>query len=173
MVTIATAGNNPFANKSVAAQNRNPFNKPLHKSDTFFDKVEAAEINGRPAKATASGSGKSKALVNNNGRKDVGPRQTTLFGLPSASSEKPEKRGRQKRTDTSATLGPATQPAVESQVSQTVTLTDSGATESQQTILDSQQEPNASVDDGSPEPIDWPASPPAASAGLPEVDVGA
>ena len=43
------AGTNPFAKKPATDMSRNPFarnadgNKSLHKSDSFFDKVDAAE----------------------------------------------------------------------------------------------------------------------------------
>ncbi|THH15042.1 hypothetical protein EW146_g5378 [Bondarzewia mesenterica] len=87
---------NPFAKKPSTDTNRNPFarnsesNKSLHKSESFFDKVDAAET----TKSKGMSIGHSKA---SNGKKDS-TRQTTLFGLPApAPPEKPEKRGRKKK----------------------------------------------------------------------------
>ncbi|KIJ18610.1 hypothetical protein PAXINDRAFT_47821, partial [Paxillus involutus ATCC 200175] len=65
---------NPFARKAALETKRNPFarkpelNKPIQKSESFFNKVEAAELDN----------GKRKEKE----KKDLS-RQTTLFGLPS------------------------------------------------------------------------------------------
>ncbi|KIK96661.1 hypothetical protein PAXRUDRAFT_45846, partial [Paxillus rubicundulus Ve08.2h10] len=74
---------NPFARKAAPETKRNPFarkpelNKPIQKSESFFNKVEAAELDN----------GKRKERE----KKDLS-RQTTLFGLPSkAPSEKKAK----------------------------------------------------------------------------------
>ena len=47
---MALAGSNPFARKAVLDNGRNPFNrsaegnKSLHKSESFFNKVDAADV---------------------------------------------------------------------------------------------------------------------------------
>lgn len=50
LTTSVVAGTNPFASKSATAATRNPFNKPLQKSETFFEKVESAETGSRGTK---------------------------------------------------------------------------------------------------------------------------
>ncbi|KIK26936.1 hypothetical protein PISMIDRAFT_65613, partial [Pisolithus microcarpus 441] len=75
---------NPFSRKNVNGfgTKRNPFarkpelDKPIQKSESFFNKVEAIEFNDKS---------KREFLTLSNGkereRKDLS-RQTTLFGLP-------------------------------------------------------------------------------------------
>ena len=67
-----TTGSNPFARKPAAdangSNNRNPFaNKNLHKSESFFNKVDAAEADkARRGVAASTSKGKGKE------RKEVG-----------------------------------------------------------------------------------------------------
>ncbi|KAH9956929.1 WD40 repeat-like protein [Russula dissimulans] len=84
---------NPFAKKpnGAADGSRNPFgrdnpnNKSLHKSESFFEKAEAAET------------GKWKGAASGLGQKKDNTKQTTLFGLPAAPApEKAEKRSRRR-----------------------------------------------------------------------------
>ncbi|KAI0320775.1 WD40 repeat-like protein [Amylostereum chailletii] len=164
---------NPFANKSATAQNRNPFARPvehsksLHKSESFFDKAEAAET-GRPKGV------KGKAATVN-GKKDVGPRQTTLFGLPqpAAAPEKVEKRGRPKRKaddsqpssgGTSKSVTPARDVVA---VADRADIKVDTQTRSQTaTIVDSQTKETQVIVEGDDEPIDWPESPQAETTNL-------
>lgn len=77
---------NPFARKAAPDTNKNPFarglesSKSLHKSDSFFDKVDAAEHpSSLSKKRPAAGKGKEK-----DGKKDAGvpvQRQATLFNM--------------------------------------------------------------------------------------------
>ncbi|KAJ7925280.1 WD40-repeat-containing domain protein [Mycena leptocephala] len=82
---------NPFARKVGQENGRNPFArkadvKTLQKSESFFDKVDAAEEVAPKTKRPAASKVKDKEKKN-------GPRQTTLFGMmPSAS--RPEKKSR-------------------------------------------------------------------------------
>ncbi|TRM69839.1 hypothetical protein BD626DRAFT_422291 [Schizophyllum amplum] len=73
---------NPFARKPGQDTSRNPFakraadsNKTIQKSESFFEKVDAAETGTQKAKRGFAAGGKDK-------KKEGGPRQTTLFGLP-------------------------------------------------------------------------------------------
>ncbi|KAF8210212.1 hypothetical protein K438DRAFT_1809179 [Mycena galopus ATCC 62051] len=82
---------NPFARKAVPESGRNKLFpkkadfKTLQKSESFFDKVDAAEEAPKTKRPTAS---KAKDK-----EKKDGPRQTTLFGMmPSA--PRPEKKSR-------------------------------------------------------------------------------
>ncbi|KAF8902638.1 hypothetical protein CPB85DRAFT_1564580 [Mucidula mucida] len=75
---------NPFARKQLqpADVSRNPFarrnesHKVIQKSESFFDKVDAAESNGVKAKRSVKGKEKESK-----DKKELGPRQTTLFGM--------------------------------------------------------------------------------------------
>ncbi|TFK20918.1 hypothetical protein FA15DRAFT_624697 [Coprinopsis marcescibilis] len=87
---------NPFARKSAPDTNKNPFsrsnenNRSLHKSESFFDKVDAAETQANGKKRTTA-KGKEKDTV-----KTAGPRQTTLFSML------PQKRDKAKKPEASA-----------------------------------------------------------------------
>ncbi|KAJ6586903.1 hypothetical protein DFH09DRAFT_910436 [Mycena vulgaris] len=76
---------NPFARKVGQDNERNPFarkpelNKTIQKSDSFFDKVDAAEQVGPKLKRSSASKPKDKD------KKD-GPRQTTLFGMIASTS---------------------------------------------------------------------------------------
>ncbi|KAI0302532.1 hypothetical protein BC826DRAFT_419747 [Russula brevipes] len=155
---------NPFAKKPSGAADglRNPFardgpnNKSLHKSESFFDKAEAAET------------GKWKGAANGRGQKRDNTKQTTLFGLPAVpAQEKQDKRSRKKggavssedrnvvvsETGESQDVEMAESHDVDTPTSQAATMT----------AVDSQQESQATevitTQEGSP--IDWPPSPPA------------
>ncbi|PPQ99766.1 hypothetical protein CVT24_009669 [Panaeolus cyanescens] len=82
---------NPFARK-LNEPSKNPFarkldNKPIHKSDSFFDKVDAAESEPPKKRPFAS-----KPKDSSKEKKD-GPKQTTLFGMmpPKSDKSKPKK----------------------------------------------------------------------------------
>ncbi|KAJ7497276.1 hypothetical protein FB451DRAFT_1018101 [Mycena latifolia] len=76
---------NPFARKVGQDNDRNPFarkpelNKTIQKSDSFFDKVDAAEQVGPKLKRPSASKPKDK-------EKKDGPRQTTLFGMMTSAS---------------------------------------------------------------------------------------
>ncbi|VDC03593.1 unnamed protein product [Peniophora sp. CBMAI 1063] len=177
------AGTNPFAKQSATAPHRNPFNKPLQKSETFFEKAEAAETGSRSSKVNGKGKGKATA-TSGPGKKDTGlARQTTLFGLPPRAPPpeiKEKKRGRPKKAaapdeeDSAPTSARNSEgPTTESQETQEETQVDGAEAQvngehdtQEETQPDSQQERDGS-------PIDWPESPAAANSGLPEVEVGA
>ncbi|KAJ7577048.1 hypothetical protein C8J56DRAFT_378653 [Mycena floridula] len=78
---------NPFARKAPSDANRNPFarkaetNKVLQKSESFFEKVDAADIDLVKPKRLKS---KEKEKEKEKEVKKDGPRQTTLFGLPAS-----------------------------------------------------------------------------------------
>ncbi len=87
------AGSNPFARKPAAdANSRNPFargadaNKSLHKSESFFNKVDAAEAADKGKRGAGKGRERERE------KKDAG-RQTTLFGLPAVQPAEKEKKG--------------------------------------------------------------------------------
>lgn len=92
---------NPFARKAGQGTERNPFsrkpelNKTIQKSDSFFDKVDAAEQVGPKAKRSSSSKLKDKD------KKD-GPRQTTLFGMLTGSSIDKKMRAEKKPQETVA-----------------------------------------------------------------------
>ncbi|KAJ7096343.1 hypothetical protein C8R44DRAFT_812788 [Mycena epipterygia] len=77
---------NPFARKVGQDHDRNPFarkpdlNKTIQKSESFFDKVDAAEQVAPKLKRPSGLKPKDKDI-----KKD-GPRQTTLFGMMASSS---------------------------------------------------------------------------------------
>ncbi|OBZ68085.1 Minichromosome loss protein 1 [Grifola frondosa] len=148
------ARSNPFARKPGADTGRNPFarsadmNKSVHKSDSFFSKVDAAE------------SDKTKRPVPNKGKakekKEAG-KQTTLFGLPPiAPAEKSGRRyrdgKRNNRRDHGDTQVETQTDTQDEELSQVPTETDESV-ESKDTIQ------MVDPDRGSPEPIDWPPSP--------------
>ncbi|TFK74051.1 hypothetical protein BDN72DRAFT_122595 [Pluteus cervinus] len=78
---------NPFARKPVQDATRNPFarkpetNKVIQKSESFFDKVDAAEQDvpvSKPKKPAAKGKEKEKE------KKESGPKQATLLAFKKA-----------------------------------------------------------------------------------------
>ncbi|PIL34239.1 hypothetical protein GSI_03950 [Ganoderma sinense ZZ0214-1] len=164
---------NPFARKPAAdANSRNPFartadmNKSLHKSESFFNKVDAAEAADKGKRGAGKGKGKEK--------KDVG-RQTTLFGLPAVQPAEKDKKvagGKKKK----AAAETESQESGKGQNTQTDTQVDTQTTDvamdesqadslanddtqvdEEQTQLEDTQLDN---DMDTEEPIDWPDSPP-------------
>ncbi|KAI0073865.1 hypothetical protein K474DRAFT_1648846 [Panus rudis PR-1116 ss-1] len=101
---------NPFARKPGQENNRNPFTKPsdtnksLHKSESFFSKVDAAESEKTKRPTPAKGKAKDKNPAGGVlGSGGGGGRQTTLFGLPPPPPEKKEKTtGKKKKANTNA-----------------------------------------------------------------------
>ncbi|KAF5348673.1 hypothetical protein D9758_006821 [Tetrapyrgos nigripes] len=85
---------NPFARKAPQETNRNPFarktdNKMIQKSDSFFEKVDAAETGTTKLKRN-NVKGKEKEK-----EKESGPKQRTLFGmLPPSNGPKVTRKGR-------------------------------------------------------------------------------
>jgi chromosome transmission fidelity protein 4 len=111
------------------------------------------------------------ATANGRGQKKDNTKQTTLFGLPAVPvSEKPEKRSRKKGgavpSEGSGVAG--LEVTEESQDVEMAESRDADVSASQAatvTAVDSQQESQATdviatQEEGSPEPIDWPPSPP-------------
>ncbi|KAH9942276.1 uncharacterized protein BXZ73DRAFT_87916 [Epithele typhae] len=153
------ARSNPFARKPGADNGRNPFsrsadaNKSLHKSESFFTKVDAAEADKGKRSAPAKGKGKEK--------KEIG-RQTTLFGLPPGQTVEKKAAGRKKKAGT---------PAEDSQESELKTQatdepqTDVAMEDSQADTLsggDTQLEEPTRLVNGqaeNDEVIEWPDSP--------------
>ncbi|KAG1752912.1 hypothetical protein EDB19DRAFT_1670517 [Suillus lakei] len=143
--------NNPFSRKTGQEVKKNPFarkpelNKPIQKSESFFNKVEVAE----------------KQKDKEKDKKDLS-RQTTLFGLPSKPPAEKDKRAK-KKADVAPEAEEAKQsPPADSQAMDVET--------EDATLVDCQAHPDPSdvqmdtqpldVDD---EPIEWPDSPPAAA----------
>ncbi|KAI9509164.1 hypothetical protein F5148DRAFT_1275403 [Russula earlei] len=161
---------NPFAKKPIGTADGsrnsfardNPNNKSLHKSESFFDRAEAAET------------GKWKGTANGLGPKKDGTKQTTLFGLPVAPPrEKQEKRSRKKNgavPSEGCHVAESEAQDVEMESQDVDVPTSQAATV---TVVDSQQESQATEvittqEEGSPEPIDWPPSPQPAAQNLPD-----
>ncbi|GJE94936.1 WD40 repeat domain-containing protein [Phanerochaete sordida] len=164
----AQAKANPFARK--ADTNKNPFtkgaemNRSLHKSESFFTKVDAAESdNGkRPAK------GKAKA-------KETGGKQTTLFGLPAVAQADKKAAGAKKKkgavSDSQTQDSQATIIDSQADETQDSQMTDVAMEETQET--QDAEEPTAATAEDDEEPIDWPDSPERGVAALPEVETSA
>ncbi|KAJ3879921.1 hypothetical protein F5051DRAFT_401323 [Lentinula edodes] len=118
---------NPFARKPAAETNKNPFarkagNKTILQSESFFEKVDAAETT--PAKAKKKSNkekDKDKPL-----EKKEGPRQQTLFGLFGANQNGGDKKASTKRK--TGLTPPPDEP--ESQVSD-ITMADASQIETQ------------------------------------------
>jgi chromosome transmission fidelity protein 4 len=116
---------NPFARKPGQEISRNPFarkpdvNKTIQKSESFFDKVDAAEtdMEKRMFKTNHVNSIRLLILLIGpvNGKlkekeKKEPPRQSTLFGLPFGQPiEKPEKRGRKKKVTSDSSQSQTTE----------------------------------------------------------------
>ncbi|EIW62718.1 uncharacterized protein TRAVEDRAFT_112621 [Trametes versicolor FP-101664 SS1] len=165
---------NPFARKPAADNNRNPFarsadtNKSVHKSESFFVKVDAAEADkGKQPK-------QSKAKPKEKEKKEVG-RQTTLFGLPPAQPAEKKTAVRKKKAGTPA--GEESQDTASRMKTQTDTQTDIPMEESQAetegggdtqvdepsqvpTEVESQVQNTDAMDaEDAGTPIEWPESP--------------
>ncbi|KDQ57598.1 hypothetical protein JAAARDRAFT_193900 [Jaapia argillacea MUCL 33604] len=163
---------NPFAKKGNAEASRNPFarnaveNKSLHKSESFFDRVEAAESD----KGKRPAPGKDKK----NGK------QTTLFGLPPGPP--PEKKVRKKKALDANEDETQSQSQAETQTQQEETIpadsqaTDITMTDDSQMIETQLIEPTSERNTpereietqltNSPGAIEWPASPAAGESTL-------
>ncbi|KAF4621226.1 hypothetical protein D9613_000247 [Agrocybe pediades] len=128
---------NPFARKATQETNKNPFarktdtSKTIHKSESFFDKVDAAETETVHRKRP-SAKGKEK-------EKKDGPKQATLFGMmPKA--DKATKLGK-KKAEAEESAG-ATESAQETQTeTQTtdVVMDDAGLLEETQETQDAEE----------------------------------
>ncbi|KAL1759502.1 hypothetical protein FB107DRAFT_271069 [Schizophyllum commune] len=126
---------NPFARKPGQETNRNPFakkagdvNKTIQKSESFFEKVDAAETGTAKPKRGFGPLGKDK--------KSAGPKQTTLFGLPPGPGND-AKRGKKKAPEPkAATSGPSDAP--ESQTQETPEETQETQEETQETQPETQ-----------------------------------
>ncbi|CAL1707133.1 unnamed protein product [Somion occarium] len=160
----AQARSNPFARKPGAVDNRNPFtkstetNKSVHKSDSFFNKIDAAETEKPKRTTTAKGKSKDK--------KETG-RQTTLFGLPAVPPPEKKAPGRKKKANVAeesqsqsqrGSAEPTAKPAEEKTSAESqdtdVTMLESQESQVLTELAEESQERTAS-----PEPIDWPDSP--------------
>ncbi|KAI9461236.1 hypothetical protein BJY52DRAFT_217010 [Lactarius psammicola] len=168
-------GANPFAKKPSEAADgshnpfarNNPNNKSLHKSESFFDKAEAAETGKWKATAGAA---------NGRGLKRDNTKQSTLFGLPAVPApEKTAKRARNKGGAVPSEEVRASEP--DTSESQDVEMAESQNTEdlvSRAAAVDSQHESQATEvvtqveEEDSPEPIDWPPTPPSMGQNLPD-----
>ena|SRR5579863_1221089 len=117
--------------------------------------------------------------ANGQGQKKDNTKQTTLFGLPAVPApEKPERRPRKKGaavpSEGSGVAGPGI--TEESQDTEMAESQDASVPASQAatvTAVDSQQESQATEviapqEEGSPEPIEWPPTPPPMEQNLPD-----
>ncbi|KAG2756173.1 hypothetical protein P692DRAFT_20826324 [Suillus brevipes Sb2] len=149
--------NNPFSRKPGQEVKRNPFarkpelNKPIQKSESFFNKVEVAE------KRPVAAKGKEKEKE----KKDLS-RQTTLFGLPSKPLAEKEKRTKKKidaapEAEESKQSSPAESQAMDVET-QDATLVDSQVRPDPSGVQTDAQP--LAMDD---EHIEWPDSPTAAT----------
>ncbi|CCM06867.1 uncharacterized protein FIBRA_09175 [Fibroporia radiculosa] len=180
---------NPFARKPGADSGRNQFmkgadaNRSLHKSESFFTKVDAAEADNTTRLPSNKSKGKEKAIAG---------RQTTLFGLPPVPPPAPEKKapGRKKKgaaaseseQDTQESL--ATGYAIEEADSQAtdvtmgesldITKTDDMPSQVSTELADGSgvETPFDVEENGSPEPIEWPPSPARDDGMVEELAVG-
>ncbi|KAF9010688.1 hypothetical protein BDQ17DRAFT_1234391 [Cyathus striatus] len=115
---------NPFARKANPETSKNPFsrkveNKTIRKSESFFEKVEAAE--SEPAK--------SKKSTNKSNDKD-GPRQTTLFGMM---AKVPKKTKAKDTIDDEELAAPESQMDIDVEMQEDSQATTDGWEESQST----------------------------------------
>ncbi|PCH43744.1 hypothetical protein WOLCODRAFT_122518 [Wolfiporia cocos MD-104 SS10] len=161
---------NPFARKPGTENGRNPFarsvdpSKAVHKSDSFFTKVDAAESDKAMRQPPVKGKTKEKKAAG---------RQMTLFGLPPVAA--PEKKG-QGRKKKDVSMSEESQEALIDQTGTEVNSIDSQATDvpmEDPTQVETQPDvPTESIEEresenmytdnenvGSPEPIEWPPSP--------------
>ncbi|KAL4078553.1 hypothetical protein V8B97DRAFT_1865745 [Scleroderma yunnanense] len=167
---------NPFARKTAnhLDTKRNPFarkpelDKPIQKSESFFNKVESVECADK-GKRLANGKGKEKEKE----RKDLS-RQTTLFGLPA--KQPVEKKSKSKQMAT--TNEKASSDACESQPQANgmdVDMVDadsivplSDVTLAETPVADEALLVETQPLDEGEEPIEWPESPQASGVTLDE-----
>ena len=174
-------GSNPFARKPGTDNNRNPFsrsadaNKSLHKSESFFAKVDAAEADkGKrednltvsyrallDAHAYIPSAGPGQTKGKGKEKKD-GARQTTLFGLPPGQAADKKSAGRKKKADTPTDDSQESAPKAQEDEADAF-MDDSQAdggdtqlTEELTQVEDTQPDDDMDADE---EAIDWPASP--------------
>ncbi|KAI6033002.1 hypothetical protein F5J12DRAFT_946238 [Pisolithus orientalis] len=157
---------NPFARKNGFDTKRNPFarkpefDKPIQKSESFFNKVEAVEFNDK-GKRPANGKGKEKE------KKDLS-RQTTLFGLPPkqiAESKSKNTTGKIPGTESqgSSSIGESQTQTTDvdmteaSSVSKSLTFEDGTLVQPHEDGNVVETQPIEEDEEG--EPIDWPDSP--------------
>ncbi|KAH7914143.1 hypothetical protein BJ138DRAFT_479545 [Hygrophoropsis aurantiaca] len=147
---------NPFARKSGQEQKRNPFarkievNKPIQKSESFFNRVEAAELD----KGKRPGHGKVKEKE----KKETG-KQTTLFGLARPSNDK---KARNKKLNQQG----IDETSVSERQSNDIDMAESLPQPSEDaTLVETQELSSTQVEypNDEDEPIEWPASPQAAT----------
>jgi chromosome transmission fidelity protein 4 len=116
--------------------------------------------------------------TNGRGQKRDNTKQTTLFGLPAVpAAERPEKRSRKKGgtapSDDCRVSGPETKESEDVEMTESQDVDASTSQGATATAVDSQQESQATEvittqEDGSPEPIDWPPTPPPMGNDLPD-----
>ncbi|KAJ3551325.1 hypothetical protein NM688_g4769 [Phlebia brevispora] len=162
---IGQPKSNPFARKAGVDNNRNPFakgadNRNLRKSDSFFNKVAAAESEKPKRSALGKNKSKDKEKEKEKDKKVTGKQMKLQFG---------KRAGGERATDDSQTT--ATTDLEESQeTEETVAATQiEEASQRPREVDDPIIDDDQPMDDGSPEPIDWPASPERGSQVLPEV----
>ncbi|KDR75022.1 hypothetical protein GALMADRAFT_248867 [Galerina marginata CBS 339.88] len=127
---------NPFARKANQDSNKNPFarkldaSKTIQKSESFFDKVDAAESETVPRKRPGAGNGKDAATLKGKDRKE-GPKQATLFGmLPKADKVSRPK----KQPDTAPPTADTQETQIDSQMTDVTTVETETQEESQQRV---------------------------------------
>jgi chromosome transmission fidelity protein 4 len=120
------------------------------------------------------------ATANGRGQKRDNTKQTTLFGLPAVPApEKPEKRSRKKGggegvvpSEGCVVAGPETGELQDVEMTESQNAEIPASQAATVTAVDSQQESQATevitTQEGSPEPIDWPPSPPPMGQNLPD-----
>ena len=120
------------------------------------------------------------ATANGRGQKRDNTKQTTLFGLPAVPApEKPEKRSRKKGggegvvpSEGCVVAGPETGESQDVEMTESQNAEIPASQAATVTAVDSQQESQATevitTQEGSPEPIDWPPSPPPMGQNLPD-----
>ncbi|KAJ4486150.1 hypothetical protein J3R30DRAFT_3444617 [Lentinula aciculospora] len=118
---------NPFARKPAVEANKNPFarkagNKTILQSESFFEKVDAAETT--PAKSKKKSNNLAVKTKEKDKAEKEGPRQQTLFGLFGANQNGNQKGSAKRKTG----LTPPDEP--ESQASD-VTMADASQIETQ------------------------------------------
>jgi chromosome transmission fidelity protein 4 len=130
------AEHNPFAKKPEADTARNPFargpQKSLHKSETFFEKVDAAEKDTGPKRLSKSLVGTETSWLFLGPATKAKPkekkpvaRQTTLFGMPVVPPADKEK-GKKKKATAEGDKANSAEPETQEEETQStdVTMTD-------------------------------------------------
>ncbi|KAI5120641.1 hypothetical protein M0805_007978 [Coniferiporia weirii] len=166
-ISVQQTKPNPFAKKPTTTKENingskpNPFQRKvaptrsLHKSETFFDKVNAAEGEAEKGKR-----GSKKAPLT---------KQTTLFGMPLGSTA-PKKGAKTNdsalSTDENSLQGPADDTAMHD-ADEGSRLSASQGQDTETTLSETQTETQIETQlDDDEEPIEWPPSPPPISETL-------